>query len=205
MNDDTGHNHADHMPNTVLFSSGVYVDYANPKPEQIRIKDIALALSGCTRFCNQLKRYYDVAEHSTRMSYMVDRDLRLTALLHDAAEAYLGDIPRPAKVLLPDYMALEKRFMEVIAKRFKIIYPIPHEIKKLDTEMLLTEAEDLHCSKAVEGWHIEGFERLSFNIPVREDPHQHVHSYVNFLTRYTTLTGEPVTIEADYRLQNNYC
>ena len=71
--------------------------------------------------------------------------LKLQALLHDAAEAYLGDVSSPLKSLLPDYRAVEARMERVIAERFNIPYKGNDHglVKLLDLRTLATEVRDL--------------------------------------------------------------
>jgi len=84
--------------------SGRTLDYLNPRPEAIHIDDIALHLSRMPRFSGATKRFYSVAQHSCgveriiRALYGLDScRLRYEALLHDAHEAYMGDVPTPLK------------------------------------------------------------------------------------------------------------
>lgn len=112
--------------------SGKVIDPENLKPEDIESIDIARSLSLQCRYAGQITRFYSVAEHSLHVSKMVGWKLDdyarvlnkdkvvLAALLHDASEAYLCDIPTPFKRLLPQYKALENSVMKVIHKRFNI-------------------------------------------------------------------------------------
>ena len=83
----------------------------DPRPHEVNMLDIAHALSMICRFNGHTQFFYSVAEHSIRCAYHAheqwpDRiELQLAALLHDASEAYLCDIPRPVKLQLPDYRA----------------------------------------------------------------------------------------------------
>src|SRR3546814_14727426 len=61
---------------------------------------------------------------------------KFTALMHDAAEAYLGDIPKPLKNLLPDYSRIEKYLMNIIAAKFGFEYPVHPIIKEADMEAI---------------------------------------------------------------------
>jgi len=82
----------------------------DPKPEMFNIRDIAHALSMQPRFLGHLPIFYSVAQHSIQVADIVAKEhpeLALEALLHDAAEAYIGDQASPIKKELPDYKALE--------------------------------------------------------------------------------------------------
>jgi hypothetical protein len=74
---------------------------------------------------------------------MEDDQLKLTALLHDAAEAYLGDISAPIKKALPLYQDMENAVLKVIMQRFGGTYPLPNKIHEMDMRLLLAEAREL--------------------------------------------------------------
>lgn len=102
-------------------SSGLLVDLLDPKPEQIEIEDIAHALAHICRFGGHVNSFYSVAQHSLMCALHAPRRLQLHALLHDASEAYLGDIPTPLKRILgAAYTDLEQRFMDVIHEKFNV-------------------------------------------------------------------------------------
>jgi hypothetical protein len=84
-----------------------------------------------------------VAEHCVRAARIVAPALRPWALLHDAAEAYLTDVPRPLKQELPEYHGHEERLLRCIAQRFELPWPIPPAVFEADDVMLATEARDL--------------------------------------------------------------
>lgn len=118
----------------------------DPRPDDIDILDIAHALSLCCRFAGHCKWHYSVAQHSVYVSDMCKRDLRLAGLLHDAAEAYLGDLVTPVKrhsVLGDEYKLVELRLMEAVAVRFAIPHATFAMIKEVDVRMLMTEKRDV--------------------------------------------------------------
>ncbi len=128
---------------TILTRSGTYFDYLNPANSTISPVDIAAGLSKAARFAGQTREFYSVAQHSLLVAKMVPFRFALSALMHDAAEAYLGDIPSPLKQLLPDFKLIERRVEQAIADRFALVFPFPPEIKHADLRALKTEREDL--------------------------------------------------------------
>jgi flavin-dependent thymidylate synthase len=88
----------------------------DPRIEQIELTDIARALSRICRYAGHCEQFYSVAQHSVYVSGMVPPEHALCALMHDATEAYLVDIPRPLKRMLAGYTVLEDRLWRVIAE-----------------------------------------------------------------------------------------
>jgi hypothetical protein len=111
----------------------------DPRPDDIDIIDIAAALSKLCRFGGHCRKFYSVAEHCVHIAGQAPHPLRFQALMHDAAEAYLVDVPRPIKHCLTEYLEIERRIEICIFQKFKIPYPIANEVKHLDNRMLLTE------------------------------------------------------------------
>lgn len=110
-----------------------------PRVEDIAIDDIAGALSKLCRFGGHCTRFYSVAEHSVHVASQAPAEHKLAALLHDASEAYLVDIPSPIKPHLTNYRAIEDRLGAAIAEKFGFAWPLPAEIKRLDTAILSDE------------------------------------------------------------------
>ena len=123
--------------------SGKKFEPLAPALADIDIADIAHALSQLCRFNGHCRVFYSVAEHCVRASQIVAPELKLWALLHDAAEAYLADLPRPLKHQLAEYQAHEDRLLRSIAQRFELAWPIPAAVFEADDRMLATEARDL--------------------------------------------------------------
>jgi hypothetical protein len=125
----------------------------DPDPKSISIGDIAHALSMQCRYNGHVHQFYSVAEHSVLVSRYVPQELKLTALLHDASEAYITDIPRPLKPHLANYKELEERVERVIAGVFGTIYPLPAEVKRVDAAILGDE-KDLLMAPEPADWNL---------------------------------------------------
>lgn len=109
-------------------------------------QDIARGLGHTCRFNGQCSEFYSVAQHSIHVAELVNEDrLRLPALLHDAAEAYIGDIITPIKQLLPFMFWLERRIQRQLWRHFGLEVSAEDwaEIKKADLRALATEKRDL--------------------------------------------------------------
>ena len=114
-----------------------------PRAEDVVVEDIAHALSLLCRYGGHSRVFYSVAEHCVLISDRVGLD----GLLLDAGEAYLLDIPRPVKALLPEYKWAEARVQDAIYEALGV--PLPtlaeHEaVKEADNRMLATEKLVLH-------------------------------------------------------------
>ena len=114
-----------------------------PRPEDIDLSDIAHSLSLQCRFSGHCLRFYSVAEHSVRVSHILSPELAMWGLLHDAAEAYLTDLPRPVKQRVPEFQVIEDRLLEVIVAHFGLTWPMPEAVAQADSRLLATEARDL--------------------------------------------------------------
>lgn len=118
----------------------------DPRPEEIRIEDIAHALSMQCRFAGHCSQFYSVAEHSVRVAELCPSKDQLWALLHDASEAYLVDLPLPIKrhsEIGTHYQEAEERLMRVICERFELPVEQPESVARADKAMLCVEAREL--------------------------------------------------------------
>ena len=116
--------------------SGKWVNVFEPTADMFVIEDISHALSRQCRFAGHLEHHYSVAQHSIMCSYLVPQEYALQALMHDASEAYLVDIPSPIKRHLSNYKEIEDKVMKCIADKFGFNFPFDEPIKKADVEML---------------------------------------------------------------------
>jgi len=113
----------------------------DPRADEVRIEDIAAALSKLCRYGGQCLRFYSVAEHCVHVANYAPPELKLVALLHDASEAYLSDVIRPIKSHLTNYLEIEAGLERVIAKRFGTACPMAAEVERLDTAILADERD----------------------------------------------------------------
>ena len=116
-----------------------------PNPADIRIEDIAHALSNQCRFAGHAREFYSVAEHSVRVSQLCRPEDALWGLLHDASEAYLSDIPAPLKELpaFEAYRAAERSLQRLIVQRFGLAIEEPRSVTEADRTILGVEIRDL--------------------------------------------------------------
>lgn len=140
------HPGSDRVGDWIQTFTGIQFWPLDPRPEEIDIRDIAHALSNQCRFAGHCNQFYSVAEHSVRVSWLLSHEYKLWGLLHDAAEAYLVDLPKPIKkwsqmgVL---YSEIEDALMLAIGAKFGLTFPMPTAVKKADVVMLVTEKRDL--------------------------------------------------------------
>jgi len=122
-------------------------------PDDIDIIDIAHSLSMQCRFNGHTLRFFSVSEHCCLLSDACSPENRLWGLLHDAAEAYLADVPRPIKPYLKEYAGYEDAALKVIAEKYGLTLPIPDEVKRLDTLILVNE-RDQAMSTPPQDWDV---------------------------------------------------
>lgn len=118
----------------------------DPRPEEISILDVAHALSNICRFGGHVNRFYSVAQHCVLAARKVNchgDDVALWALLHDASEAYLGDMVKPLKNSMPAFEAVEAKVMLAVASKFGLCAVEPPQVKVIDRQLCVTEARDL--------------------------------------------------------------
>jgi hypothetical protein len=136
--------------------SGRWVNPFEPDPAQLDASDIARALANQCRFGGHSRVFYSVAQHSVIVSRVVEErggDVEdvFAALMHDASEAYLGDMPHPIKhrsALGAAFREAEAGLEETIRERFKIKANVP-EVKRVDRALLATERRTF----SAESWH----------------------------------------------------
>ncbi len=125
----------------ILLRSGIYIDLQSPDCSKVKISDIASGLSRMCRFSGQCDRFYSVAEHSVIASYIAPRKYAFAALMHDAAEALIGDVTSPLKSLLPEYRKIERLVEASLFASFGVVMDATtHQaVKCADKAMLEAE------------------------------------------------------------------
>lgn len=119
------------------FTGGMFWPM-DPRVEDVRIEDIAHSLALQCRYAGHCLNFYSVAEHCCLLHDYAPEPLKKWALLHDASEAYLVDVPRPLKPFLTGYKAAEDRVMQVIQEKFNL-GDMPDAIKEMDNGILADE------------------------------------------------------------------
>ena len=124
----------------------VAFDFLNPTPAHIRDADVAHALAHINRFTGHLKGPYSVGQHSLLVVELLaerghrDAGLLLQGLVHDAAEAYVGDVSAPLKRLLPDYQRVEARVWAACAAHYGVPVDLDPVVKDADWQVCRLEA-----------------------------------------------------------------
>ncbi len=123
------------------------LDPCNPTVDQIRIRDIARGLSTSMRYRGHTVRPYSVAEHSVILSLIVPQIYARQALMHDASEAYLGDVLRPLKYMpfMAPFRVMELGLDAIVRERFGIVSTFDSRttIKSLELRLVSTEITQL--------------------------------------------------------------
>jgi 5'-deoxynucleotidase YfbR-like HD superfamily hydrolase len=147
----------------IVLSDGRPFSLSDPRPEDVRIETIAHSLAQQCRWTGQTRAFYSIAQHCIDVSFIVEPEYALAGLLHDASEAYIGDVSSPLKWLLetraPGVLkTIEGMIHLAIASRFDTPYPFPPEVKHADMVAAATERRDLltdwdqHGIDWIDGW-----------------------------------------------------
>lgn len=142
----------------ILTRSGRKFDLVSPTADMVDPTDIAHSLSMQCRFNGHTRQFYSVAQHCALTATILEQEGRpleeqLAALLHDATEAYVGDLVRPLKEGMREfyecqnleslYDAVERRVWIAICQRFDLDLVLPDSVKHADLVALATEKRDL--------------------------------------------------------------
>ena len=130
----------------IITYSGLKFYHLDPKPDMVLIEDIAHSLSNRCRWTGHVKHFYSVAQHSVYASLVCKPGFEFACLMHDASEAYLGDMNRPLKHFTaagPAYLQIEEKVEAVIFKKFGLPAVLAPEVKEADVQMLYAEKAQL--------------------------------------------------------------
>lgn len=188
----------------ILTASGQYVNVLEPSVDNIDIHDIAHALANVMRFNGHTVAPYSVAEHSIRTSILLKGwgytpQSQLAGLLHDATEAYIGDIATPLKQLLPEFSRIERLFEAVIEEKFGVTIRNRPEVHYADLQMLASERKFLMPATPNYTWEIiDGINPDNYMLVVgggssfqpRWGGRTHKELYDQFLRRFHGLIEE---------------
>jgi hypothetical protein len=165
--------------------SGKRLHPLGASPEEICIEDIAQGMALTCRFGGQCAKFYSVAQHCYHLSFAVPPEYALDALMHDAAEAYLTDVPSPAKDGLAEYQAVEDRLYAVIAQKFGLSFPVPEVVHIADKKIVVNEAEVVF--NTIPDW-VKGRSRLPLHYPINPVSWQTARKL--WINRFEELTDE---------------
>jgi 5'-nucleotidase len=127
---------------SIMLQSGAWFDFSAPASSNFTIEDVAHGLANICRYAGQCRRFYSVAEHSILVSEVAE-GYELEALLHDAAEAFMGDITRPLKQMIPKYKDIENSLEAAILNKFGLRFPLPPAVKEADFRVLAAEQSQI--------------------------------------------------------------
>lgn len=151
-------------PTTMRTQRGTF-DLREPDPAAINIHDVARSLARLPRYLGHTETAYSVAQHSVEVALRLPDDelldvegvgvsLRFIGLMHDAPEAYTGDITRPMKTLIgPRIKQLEQVIWLAFCHRYHLPEELPPAVKEADDRMLATEQRDLFSPPQINSVH----------------------------------------------------
>lgn len=164
---------------TIVLHSGAIFDLLDPWSSDFAIEDIAHGLANTCRYAGQCRSFYSVAEHSLLVSQSV-RSFEFEALMHDAAEAFIGDVTRPLKQLLPDYKRIEAKIQDAIFARFGLPGVVPEAVKQADLRVLAAEQAQLMPPGTADWAHAEGIEPATVSVRCLPPPEARRRFLVRF-------------------------
>ena len=178
-----------HRRVSIATFSGIEFFPLSPRVEDVRLFDIAHALSMKCRYTGHCHQFFSVAQHSVMVSQMLEVmkasvEEQYIGLMHDASEAYLPDVASPIKGHIPGYREIEQRLEKVIAGAFNFEFPHPKSIKVADAESFRHEYHQIMPS--LDWW--EG-DPPKYNWGVIEE-WQPIIARERFLQRHRRLASE---------------
>jgi hypothetical protein len=162
----------------IELQSGRFLNLRVPDVRDIVLEDIAHGLAHTCRYAGQPNEFYSVAEHTVLVAAKLRADghsvlSQWAGLHHDDAEAYIGDVSRPLKRLLPEYEDIETAVWGKINEALSLglggdVPTVRPEVKAADNWALSAEASALLPSGG-ENWECAGLydpEDRDFRHPV---------------------------------------
>lgn len=153
---------ASHPYTTTLSNVNIYGPDLM-RPGDVLLRDVVHSLAMLCRFNGHLREFYSVAEHSVLVAALAefygDDEAIIPALLHDAHEAYTGDVPRPVKRLVPEFAAYEAKVEAVVRKGLDLPGPahaVWGRVAEYDNAILHREMKTLR--KVTPDWYDEEVE-----------------------------------------------
>jgi hypothetical protein len=129
--------------------SGRRLHPLDPRPEEVTVEDVAHGLGNTCRYGGQCQFYYSVGTHSIYVSSELAEHgpaMALYGLFHDAAEAYITDVPRPLKRELDGYDRIEEDILEAVWDRLGVSAPTDEQweaVMAADDRLFRYEADRL--------------------------------------------------------------
>ena len=171
----------------ITTHSGQKFSLIDPQPEDVHIKDVAHHLGRICRFNGAVHTFYSVAQHSVFVSSLVEDQIKFTALLHDAGEAYYGDMSSPFKMAMQELVGsrwdvILDRIDRVIKVSFNLKFTDCSEIRLSDRIAMATEIRDLTY------WNLENMAlTLPTPDPTKLNPSGPFFATIDFLDTYRSL------------------
>lgn len=169
---------------SIILSNGEYFDFLKPESCSFPLSVIAHALSNICRFGGHCPQYYSVAQHSVYVSQLVPEAYAFEGLMHDAVEAFVGDVCKPLKDLLPEYKKIEDNIEQALLQKYGLQLPLHPSVKEADIVMLATEQKQLFGNEDTWGY-CQGRGPADLQIPYMS-PNQ---AEQFFIDRYFQLLG----------------
>jgi hypothetical protein len=167
------------------LANGAKLMLNNPDPHVMDITTIAAALSKLCRFSGQVNDFFSVAQHSVNVSHLVSEEHAFTGLMHDAAEAFCADMPKPIKQMIQGYDEIEERMWEALCTRYHLPENLPLEVHEADRVAVMWEAKTL---MPYSNWY-DWYPHLVDSIPKGDViPIDHKAALIQFMNRYEELT-----------------
>lgn len=169
----------------MITSSGKIINLYEPDPALIDIEDIASSLSKTCRWNGNIPDFYSVAQHSCHVAWLAPEPLRFAALMHDAPEAYAGDVIRPIKQLLAAaYFEIEQRLAEAVCQKFNLHTELLEAVKPYDDEALEFEYQAFYHQKEIARNQIKLSSSMYLDVLPAEAFWNHDSALIAFLNTY---------------------